>query len=228
VISGPYIRKKKKYLRELRTHTSRGVTMKKNHTSRFQPEKSALRKATDNLERDNQGGNFKPSYFGRDQRTRPAEADPDIWHLALVFEGQAVREDGPAIRLITGPVLIYDDLRELVETFKFRDKYQEPSVTPVMCAQMFEDIRRLHWPQPGPGPFTKLNPYPLDGPVWRQFFELIIVEFWTRYQGADGIRKFSRGSGAEEEEERDMLRVDQIGDYLARIYSEYRMVERFA
>jgi hypothetical protein len=188
---------------------------------------SRLHHMNDSLEQVKEVQKSRPSHWSKDQYQRPSDADTDIWHLTLAFDGLAVRGDGSKIRLTAGLPAIYDNLRELVDTFKFRDKYQEPSVTPVMCAQMFEDIRRLHWPQPGPGPFTKLSPYPLEGPVWRQFFELIIVEFWTRYQGADGMWKFSRGSGAEEEEERDMLRVDQIGNYLVRIYSEYRMVERF-
>ena len=116
--------------------------------------------------------------FNRDRC--PAGWDEGIWHLALLFE-QYAHADG--IELRVGRPVIYSDLMALDERYRVRHQ---------RFVQVVTGCERRHLPKSRADRCVLHTREDVTDRsiTWIEMFEVIMAEFWSRYQDAHALDEF--------------------------------------
>jgi hypothetical protein len=116
------------------------------------------------------GGSTPP-----DRDRCPRGWDTDIWHLALVFESLAGDQD---IKLRAGRPVIYSELAGRIKDSGIRNwqkddlPFSSEQLEATLAQEFYSDIK-------------------LFGPLWRQFIEAMICEFFTRHWDENATATFT-------------------------------------
>lgn len=153
--------------------------------------KAEQRKKTSRFEAtvDTELGTLRAARGAPDPRKCPAGWDTDLWHLTLVFEDRS-HEDG--IELAVHRPMIYSRLKEVVDDTGIRETNH---VRDEKLRLMFEYVQYLKKHDRGISFEVPGHWFTNAGPAWRQLIELMMVEFWSRYQNEYAMDVFCSRNG---------------------------------